>query len=119
MGMEDAVRSDREVVGVEGLAGHVQRRRLVRDLLADNGIGWAFGQGAHAPTSCGVAVSACSLRSAVPRVAVRYAALARWSSIGVPSARITAAASRTTSALHARPSSAASVASARIGVAAT
>ena len=55
----------------------------------------------------------------VPSVAVRYAALARWSSIGVPSARITAAASRTTSALQARPSSAASVASARMGVAAT
>ena len=46
-------------------------------------------------------------------------ALARWSSIGVPSSASTSAAARTVSSVQGWPTSAASVARARIGVAAT
>ena len=55
----------------------------------------------------------------MPSIAERYAALARWSSSGVPSPRITTAASSTVCSVQGWPSSAASVANARIGVAAT
>ncbi len=63
--------------------------------------------------------SAWNLSRDCSSIAVRKAALARWSSIGVPSRPSTAAASRTVSAVHGRPSSACSVAVARSGVAAT
>ena len=63
--------------------------------------------------------SAHSLRSDCPSIAARNSALARWSLIGVPSPASTSAAASTVSAAQGRPSSAASVASARIGVAAT
>ena len=60
----------------------------------------------------------CSFRRAWPSIARRYAALARWSSSGVPSPAITSAAARTVSADHGRPTRAASVSRARTGVAA-
>ena len=66
-----------------------------------------------------VMTPAHSFRSALPSIAERNAALARWSSIGVPSPDSTTAAASTVSSVHGRPVSTASVARARIGVAAT
>ena len=60
-----------------------------------------------------------SFRNEFPSISARNLALARWSSIGVPSPASTRAAASTVSASQGRPSSAASVASARMGVAAT
>ena len=73
----------------------------------------------HDVIPSGIPDSAWNLSSDCSSIAARKAALARWSSIGVPSRPSTAAASRTVSAVHGRPRSASSVAVARSGVAAT
>ena len=75
---------------------------------------------AHDVTTSGTPVSAWNLSSDCSSIAARKAALARWSSSGVPSRTQHGRPRRARSPrVHGRPSSAASVAVARSGVAAT
>ncbi|SIH09425.1 Uncharacterised protein [Mycobacteroides abscessus subsp. abscessus] len=126
VGVEDAGESPDEVVGVERGAGDVTEGALVVVGFADDRVGGALGEMAHRPASVrimpGPLAPSCSAkkRSSEERsIAVRYRELARWSSIGVPSAARVSAASWTVSSVHGLPSIAASVARARSGVAAT
>lgn len=51
VGVQDVLRADHEVVGVERLTGDVEEGTLVRKGLADNGARGSLGQCTHAPTS--------------------------------------------------------------------
>ena len=102
-----------QVVGVERVAGHVQRRALVLHRHADDGVLGAVGQLAHdgsAPRWLRRRASARletrswnSFRNEFPSISARNLALARWSSIGVPSPASTCAAASTVSASQAVP----------------
>ena len=82
VGMQHVLGAQDQVVGVEGLAGDVQRCAFVRNGHPDDGTRGSFGQRAHARASCAVGYPdegnwAYSLRRAWPSIAERYAALAR------------------------------------------
>ena len=119
VGVQHAWVAADQVVCVEGKPGDVQVGALVRHLDADHRARRAGAEFTHDVTPSGTADSAWNLSSDCSSIAARKAALALWSSIGVPSRPSTAAASRTVSAVHGRPRSASSVAVARSGVAAT
>lgn len=75
MRVEYAVGAHREVVRVERSTGDVQRGRLMRNQLPDNGTGGEARQSGHGPTSPSSVVpsmpSAWSLSSEVPSTALR------------------------------------------------
>ncbi len=84
-----------QVVGVERVAGHVQRRALVLHRHADDGVrGRSLSRLTTDPPIGGRGGRACASRNPFveqlpatkfPSISARNLALARWSSIGVPS----------------------------------
>src|SRR5699024_3985408 len=124
VGVEDAGQASDEVVGIERGSGDMAEGALMGVAFADDRVGGALGQLAHHLTSLLVAAMrpSCSAEKRSSEdlsIAVRYFALVRWSSIGVPWAARVSAAACTVSRLQGLPSSRDSVDRARSGVAAT
>ena len=74
-----------QVIRVEGETGDVQIRALVRHFDADHRARRTGAEFTHDVAPSGTADSAWNLSSDCSSIAARKAALARWSSIGVPS----------------------------------